>query len=100
EVPAEAQVLATFSGPPTRMRELHGMIQRHELHVVKTLTVPDDKLDAARISDGVVVEGSDVNAPLGVAVIVSDGRNRISYTLHRLDERRFPVRFDHVREGP
>ncbi|MGL4551413.1 MAG: hypothetical protein ACRC33_09520 [Gemmataceae bacterium] len=99
EVAAEAQVLATFTGPPGRMRELHGMIQRHELHVVKTITVPDDKLEAAKVSDGVVVEGSDINAPLGVNVLVSDGRNRVSYTLHRLDERRFPVRFDHVREG-
>src|SRR5687768_707354 len=66
EVAAETQVLATFTGAPARMRELHAMIQRHELHVVKTLTVPDDKLDAARISDGVVIEGSDINAPLGV----------------------------------
>lgn len=100
EVESDSQVLATFTGPPGRMRELQGMIQRHELHVVKTITVPDDKLDAARVSDGVVVEGSDLNAPLGVNAIVNAGRNRISYSLHRLDERRLPVRFDHIREGP
>jgi hypothetical protein len=100
EVESDAKVRVTFTGPPARMRELHGMLQRQELHVVKTITVPDDKLDFARIADGVVVEGSDINAPLGVTVLVSAGNNRVSYTLHRLDERRFPVRFDHIREGP
>jgi hypothetical protein len=100
ELLSEAQIIATFSGPPVRIRELHGMLQRKEVEVVKTITVPDDKLDLARLSDVVVVEPGDINAPLGVNALTSEGRNRVSYTLHRLDEKRFPVRFDHLREGP
>ena len=51
-------------------------------------------------SDSVVIDASDINAPLGVTAHVSEGRNAIPYTLHRLVEKRLPVRFDYVREGP
>jgi len=100
ELSSEAQILASFSGPPYRLRELHGMLQRKEIEVVKTITVPDDKLNLSRINDVVVVERGDINTPLGINALTLDGRNRVSYTLHRMDEKRFPVRFDHVREGP
>ncbi len=100
EVNGEAQVTVSFSGPPARMRELQGMLQRKEVQVVKTVTVPDDRLDAPRISDSAVIEAGDLNTPLGVVALVIEGRNRIPYTLHRLVEKRLPVRFDHLRDGP
>ena len=101
EVPAgKGQVSVTFSGPPQRLRELQMMIQRKELHVVKTISVPDERLGESRFSDTVVIEATDINAPQGITSHVSEGRNAISYTLHRLVERWLPVRFDCVREGP
>jgi hypothetical protein len=99
ELSGPSQVVLSFSGPPARIRELQGMIQRKELHVVKTITVPDDRLRESRYTDAVFIEPSDINAPLGVTPIVSEGHNRIPFTLHRLIERRLPVAFDHLREG-
>lgn len=98
ELPGTPQVTVSFSGTPQRLRELHGLLSRKELHVVKTITVPDERLAEGRYSDAAVVEPGDISAPLGVTVLPLDGRNRVPYTLHRLVERRLPVRFDHLRE--
>jgi hypothetical protein len=99
ELTGPSQVILSFSGSPGRIRELQGMIQRKELHVVKTITVPDDRLRESRYTDAVFVEPTDLNAPPGVSPIVSEGHNRIPFALHRLIERRLPVAFDHLREG-
>ena len=95
-----AQVVVSFGGPPARIRELQGMLQRKELHVTKVITVPTERLNESRYSDAIVIEPGDFNAPRGVSVMISEGKSRISFTLHRLIEKRLPVRFDCVREGP
>jgi hypothetical protein len=100
EVGSAGQVLASFSGPPTRIRELSGLLQRNELRVEVTLVVPDERLNESRYSDTVVIEASDVHAPPGVTVSMVEGRNRVPVTLHRLVERRLPVHFDHVGDEP
>jgi hypothetical protein len=100
EVTGSSQVVLSFTGAPARIRELQGMLQRKEVHLTKTITVPDERLKESRYSDAVVIEASDVNAPPGITPLVSEGRNRIPYRLHRLKEVRLPVVFDHLREGP
>ncbi len=100
EVGGTSQVFASFSGPPSRVRELSGLLQRNELRVEVTVTVPDERLNESRYSDTVVIESSDVHAPPGIAVSMVEGRNRIPVTLHRLVERRLPVRFDHAGDEP
>jgi hypothetical protein len=100
EVGGASQVLASFSGPPTRIRELSGLLQRNELRVDISLVVPDERLNESRYSDTVVIEPSDVHAPPGVTVSMIEGRNRVPVTVHRLVERRLPVRFDHVGDEP
>jgi hypothetical protein len=100
ELTGPPQITLSFSGPPARIRELHGMLQRKELHVSKVLTVPGDKLDEARYSEAVVVEPGDVNAPLGVQAILKEGKSRIPFVLHRLIEKPLPVRFEGIQEGP
>jgi hypothetical protein len=100
EVGSASQVLASFSGPPTRIRELSGLLQRNELRVEVSFVVPDERLNEARFSDTVVVDSSDVHAPPGVTVSMVEGRNRVPVTLYRLIERRLPVRFDHVGNEP
>jgi hypothetical protein len=100
ELTSPGQVAASFTGPPYRIRELHGMLQRKELQVVITVTVPDERLSVARYSDSVVVEASAIPAPLGVTALVPEGRNRVSFTLHRMRECWLPVRFDNLRDGP
>jgi hypothetical protein len=100
ELNGAPQVPVSFAGPPLRVRELRGLLQRNELHVAVTATVPEDRLHEGRYSDTIVIEANDVHAPPGVTPIVAEGRNRIPVTLHRLVERRLPVRFDHAEEEP
>jgi hypothetical protein len=100
ELNGAAQVPVSFTGPPLRIRELRGLLQRNELQIAVTLTVPEDRLHEGRYADTIVIEASDVHAPPGVTAIVAEGRNRIPVTLHRLVERRLPVRFDHAQEEP
>src|SRR2546423_12645873 len=100
ELSGPAQVLASFSGPPLRVRELRGLLQRNELSVDVTLTIPEERLNESRYSDTVVIESSDLHAPPGVTPLVMEGRNRIPITLHRVVERRLPVHFEHTGDDP
>jgi hypothetical protein len=98
EVTGPSQVLMSFTGPPARIRDLRGMLQRGELHVRVTLTMPDDRAEDGhyldRYLDTVHIDVADVHAPPGVTPMIIEGRNRIPVTLHRLVERRLPVRLD------
>lgn len=98
EVTGQAQILTSFTGPVQRIRELQMMMQRKELQVVKTFNVPDERLNESRFTEAVVIEAGDLNAPPGVTPLVKQGHNRVLCTLHRLVERRLPVRFDHLRD--
>jgi hypothetical protein len=95
-----AQVMVSFTGSPLRVRELRGILQRNELAVDVTLTIPDERLAESRYSDTVVIESSDIHAPPGVTPLVLEGRNRVPVTLHRVVERRLPVRFEHAADEP
>jgi hypothetical protein len=100
ELGAEATVPVTFTGTPARIRELRAVLQRNELSVAVTVTVPPDRQGEARYADTVHIQARDIHAPPGVSVQVPEGRNLIPITLHRLVERRLPVRFDHGPEEP
>ena len=97
EVAGPQQVLATFSGPPSRIRELRAMVQRDELRVELPFTVPAERLRDSRVSEVLTVDPDSVQAqaPSGVTVSMVPGRNQVRLVLHRLIERRLPVRFDH-----
>jgi hypothetical protein len=98
EVTGTSQVAVSFSGPPARVRELRGMLQRGEMRVAMRVTVPDDRLQDSSYLDTVRVEPGDVHPPPGVTAMVMEGRNRIPVTLHRLVEQRLPVRFDFAQD--
>jgi hypothetical protein len=95
-----AQVIVSFTGSPLRIRELRGILQRSELSVDVTLTIPEERLNESRYSDTVIIESSDIHAPAGVTPLVLEGRNRIPVTLHRVVERPLPVRFEHNADEP
>jgi hypothetical protein len=82
-----------------RIRELQGMLHHNELQIALTFTVPAEHLSESRYTDALLVEGTDIHTPPGVTAVMVEGRNRIPLTLHRLAERRLPVRFDSVSEG-
>ena len=46
DVTGPSQVSVSFAGPPARIRELRGMLQRGELRVDMKLTVPEDRQQA------------------------------------------------------
>jgi hypothetical protein len=94
EVTGPAVVPVSFRGSPDRIHVLRGMLQRGELRAAVSLTVPQDRQNDCRYCDTVRVEAGDVAAPPGVTPLVVEGRNRIAVTLHRLGERRLPVRCD------
>ncbi len=100
ELGGPPQVVASFSGPPSRIRELQGMLQRKELHVSKTITVPDERLAEPHFIDAIRVEAGDLNAPLGVTVLLAEGKSRLPFVLHRMVEKRLPVQFDCIYDLP
>jgi hypothetical protein len=94
EIVGPAQVQASFAGPPSRMRELRGQLQRGELHIDRTIVVPEDRQNESRYSDTVHIEVKDLPLPAGVTAILPEDRNRIPVTLHRIVERELPVQFE------
>src|SRR5207248_10961295 len=94
EVVGPSQVLATFTGPPARIRELRGLLQREDLRVELTFAVPADRLKEPRVSEVLTVEATDVHAPPGVTTTLVPGRNQVRLVLNRIIERRLPVCFD------
>ena len=103
EVSGPSQVLASFTGPPARIREVRGMLHRGELQVSQKIAVPEERQKESRYTDTVHIEVADLHAPPGVTTTLVDGRNRIPVTLHRLVDRHLSVRFDYTadeRLGP
>jgi hypothetical protein len=100
DVTGPSQAIASFSGPPSRIRELRALLQRGELRVDVVFAVPADRQDDARYLDTVRVEASDIHPPAGVTTVLVEGRNRIPVTLNRLVERRLPVRLERASDVP
>jgi hypothetical protein len=98
ELTGPSHVMVSFTGSPLRIRELQSMLQHNDLQIPLTFTVPAEHLHESRYNDSILVESSDVHTPPGVTAVMVEGRNHISLTLHRLVERRLPVRFESVSE--
>src|SRR5262249_31172071 len=95
EVVGPPQVLATFSGPPARIRELRGLLQRAELRAELPVAAPAERLKDGRVAEVLTVDPDSVPTPPGVTTTLLQGRNQVRVVLYRLAERRLPVRFDH-----
>jgi hypothetical protein len=94
EVVNPAEVLATFTGPPARIRELRSLLQRDRLRVELTFNVPSDRMKENRIYETLLVENSHVHTPPGVSTVLVAGRNQVRIVLDRVGEKRLPVRLD------
>jgi hypothetical protein len=95
EVNGPGHVPASFTGPPSRMHELREMIQRGELAVEVTASVPPDWHGEGRVLDTIRVATSDLHPPAGIHAQIAEGMSRVPVTLRRIVERRLPVRVDH-----
>jgi hypothetical protein len=96
EINGSSRVPVSFSGPPSRIRELRQEIQRGLVQVAVTLAVPEEHQKDAAYHDVVRVAADAVPVPPGVQTVVPEGRNIIPVTLHRLVERHLPVRLDYA----
>jgi hypothetical protein len=98
EVSGSPHVVVSFVGPPSRIRELRGMLQRGEVRVAVPVSIPEDRCNESRYRDTVRVQAADVPVPAGVTALVAEGTNRIPITLHRVVERQLPVHLNHAAE--
>ena len=98
EVLGPSHVPVSFTGPPSRMRELRHLLRLGELRVEVLLNGPAEPLEESHFLDTVRIEAGDIHPPPGVTPLVVEGRNRIPVKLHRLVERRLPVRLDYAGE--
>jgi hypothetical protein len=99
ELTGPSQITASFTGPPSSIRDLRAIMQSGELRVEATLTVPPERLEESRYLDTVRIDAADIHPPARVTPMVVEGRNRIPVVLRRLVERPLPVRFDSVSEA-
>lgn len=93
----QRSVLASFSGPLSRMRELRRKLQRGIIRATVTLSIPDDKKVDAMFTETVQVDDDALNAPPGIKVELA--QETISVAVQRLTERTLPVRLDFTGEA-
>jgi hypothetical protein len=98
EVLGPSQVPVSFTGPPSRMRQLRHLLRLGELRVEVSLNPPEEFRGESSVLDTVRIEAGDIHPPAGVTPLVAEGRNRIPVKFHRLIERRLPVRLDFTGE--
>jgi len=95
EVTGDARVVASFSGPASRMREFKKRLQRGQVQANMVVTLGDDKLNETTCSETVRVEPAHIPVPPGIQVDMGE-HNSIAMTLHRMTERVLPVRLDYA----
>jgi hypothetical protein len=98
EVNGHSRVAVSFSGPPSRIRELRRRLQRGLVQLSVNITVPDERQNDASYRDSIRVDPDDIPVPPGVAAVVAEESTNIPYTVHRLVERILPVRLDYAGE--
>jgi hypothetical protein len=98
EVNGNTRISVSFTGPPSRVRELRRKLHRGLVQVSISLSVPDDKQNESSYRDTVRIEAADVPVPPGVIAVVAEEGTVIPYTVHRLVERHLPVRLDYAGE--
>jgi len=94
EVTGPSQVPVSFTGAPSRLRELRNLLQHGELRIEIPLSVPAERMEESRYLDTISISATDVHPPVGVTPLIIEGRNHISVILQRLVERRLPVRLE------
>jgi len=99
ELAGPSRALASFTGPPSCMRELREKLQRGAVRINIALTVPEERQGDSTYRDTVCVEAAHIPVPAGVDASLVEGPLCIPVTLHRLVERRLPVRLDYAGES-
>lgn len=99
EVGGSGRTAVSFTGPPSRIRELRRKLQRGLVQVALKINVPDELQNESSYRDSLHVAGNDVPVPPGVVAVVAEEGAVIPYTVRRLTERHLPVRLDYAGES-
>jgi hypothetical protein len=98
EIQGGNRVPVSFSGPPSRLRELRELLQHGAVQATVTVAVPEERQKEPVYRLTVEVQAAEIPVPAGVLVVVTEGRNQIPVVLHRLAERHLPVRLEYAGE--
>lgn len=92
------QIPVSFTGPPSRIRELRTRLQNGDVKASLVVSVPAGQLQESKVAENVRVFARNIPVPPGVKPTVVEGQNRISVVLHRVIEKQVPVRLEHLGE--
>jgi hypothetical protein len=98
EINGPSRVTVSFSGPPSRIRELRRLLQRNALQAALTVTVPEERQKEPIYRETLEVQATEIPAPAGVVVVMTEGLRQVPVTLYRLAERHLPVRLEYTGE--
>jgi hypothetical protein len=98
EINGPSRVTVTFSGPPSRIRELRGRLQRGAVQAALTVAVPEGRQKEPVYRETLEVQPTEIPVPAGVVAVVTEGLHQIPVTLYRLAERHLPVRLEYAGE--
>ncbi len=96
EIKDRPLIPVSFSGPPSRIRELRGLLQQGRVRIQRTLTIPEDRLEEARFTEVLRFDAAELPTLPGVQAMIVENQNRVGVTLRRIVEKRLPVRLNHT----
>jgi hypothetical protein len=94
-VKGPGEVPVTFTGPPSRIRELRRQLQDGAVRFRQNVRVPDDQLDEARVQVTVRLKPDELPLPPLVRAEVLNRRDQIAVTLLRIVEKQLQVQVEH-----
>jgi hypothetical protein len=98
EIQGPNRIPVSFSGGPSRIRELRGRLQHGTVQATAVVNVPEERQKDNTYRESVEIQAAAIPVPPGVMAVVTEGRNQIPVTLHRLVERQLPVRLEYAGE--
>jgi|GEM_PF-252685 len=96
ELGGPSEVRISFTGPPSRIRELRTRLQSGELRIQRTVSVPEERQGDARYVDVLRIDPQDLDGLAGVQAVIAEKTNRIPITLRRIIEKQMAVQFQHT----
>ncbi|MFO0964464.1 MAG: YbbR-like domain-containing protein [Gemmataceae bacterium] len=98
EVVGDPHIIASFSGPSSRLRELKKRLQRGLVKASVVWTVSDEKLNDLSWTESIRVDPTHIEAPPGVHIDLDENSRSCRINLQRMSERVLPVRLEYAGE--
>jgi hypothetical protein len=98
ETHGTTRIPVSFSGPPSRIRELRALLQRGAMRASLTVAVPEERQKDPTYCETLEVQPAAIPVPSGIVAVITEGHSQIPVTLHRLAERQLPVRLEYAGE--